>query len=792
MVLLLKLFRRSFQVSQSFSCLPHLKSNAADSNVRTAIFVVKDVECNSCAAGIEKGVKSTVKGVMDVSVNLLARRISVSYDISVSSDEFVKASLEKVGVSVRYISHAGLAGPLTQTLLKLEDSEYSRDAIASLFSGLVGIDRVSLHKGVISVEHFGEKVGVRDMIYALKKVGIAASLYEPPSLSAEKSRKKRRQLIRELLISLALTIPLIMLEYLLPINNVVKVGLETKIYRELTVTALIQLILSCPIQWWIGLKFYKGAFSAIKSRRLNVDVLVCISTTAAFLYSVVAMILSVALTNFVLNEILFVECGILISIILLGKVLESLSKDKAAEALRSLPKLQAQEGRLVTSTIPANDDTNERTEMISAKLIQIGDILKIIPGEKVPADGIVVSGDSSVDESMITGESKPIAKHVGNKVTGGTINQFGIIYIQTIAIGAQSTLGQIMRMVENAQTNKAPIQRYADTLSNYFVPVVVVIAFMVLVLWLSLTLSGVVNLCRDQAECITTTSQNVVFSLLMCINVLVIACPCALGLATPTAVMVGSAVGAKAGILIKSAAALESVFKTDVVAFDKTGTLTFGELTVASYHIVQDVANDSMFWHIIGTLENGSEHPTAKALLKRANEVKTKEFDVVSQFKAIPGEGASATLLVNGSSKADVSIGNRLRMSNISVRIDDQIEMQVRKLEARAQTVVFLAVDNRLWGFVAISDLIRPEAYAVIQKLKTMGVASYLISGDNFRVAKAVGDELGIENVIGGVLPQEKSLKLAEMQRQGHSVVFIGDGVNDAVALAQAGVLQYC
>jgi Cu+-exporting ATPase len=391
-----------------------------------------------------------------------------------------------------------------------------------------------------------------------------------------------------------------------------------------------------------------------------------------------------------------------------------------------------------------------------------------------------------VDESMITGESKPVAKRVGDRVTGGTINQFGVIYVRATAVGAESTLGQIMRMVENAQTNKAPIQRYADTLSNYFVPAVVVISLIVLVVWMSLTLTGVVNLCRGEVGCVISTSRNVVFSLLMWINVLVIACPCALGLATPTAVMVGSAVGAKAGILIKSAAALEAVFKTTVVAFDKTGTLTFGDLRVASYHVVEGATNDATFWHVIGSLENGSEHPTAKALLNRAKEGQVKEFDALSDFKAIPGEGASATLAGKGERGIDVSIGNRLRMTSVNVRLDEDTEVRARQLETRAQTVVFVAVEGRLWGYVAITDAIRPEARTVVEKLKTMGVACYLISGDNFRVARAVGDQLGIENVIGGVLPQEKSLKLAELQRQGHSVVFVGDGVNDAVALAQA------
>ncbi len=741
-----------------------------------------------------------MKGVMNISINLLARQVSVTFDTSVISDDAIKASLQSIGVNVRYIAHAG---DLSQTLLKLEtdDNVQARESVTSALSTLLGVDRVSIHGSVLRIEHIGGKIGARDMISALKAKGLVATLFEVASTSVAKSQKKRKHLLQQLLLSLGLTIPLILFEYLLPINGTVRAGLETKVFRELTVTALVQFALALPIQWWIGLKFYKGAWDAIKSRRLNVDVLVCISTTAAFVYSVIAMILSMALEKFVLNEVLFVECGILISIILLGKVLESLSKDKAAEALRSLPKLQAKEGRLVTSDI-SDKSAAERTEMIPAKLIQIGDLLKVIPGETVPADGNVMFGESSVDESMITGESKPVPKHAGDRVTGGTINQFGVLYVRATAIGAESTLGQIVRMVENAQTNKAPIQRYADSISNYFVPCVVGISIVVLVIWMSLTLTGVVDLCRgfvpfslfpsltfiaySQTGCVTTPAQNVVFSLLMWINVLVIACPCALGLATPTAVMVGSAVGAKAGILIKSAAALESVFKTDIVAFDKTGTLTFGELRVASYHNVS-ADNDSIFWHIIGTLENGSEHPTAKALLKHAQEVREKEFDLVSKFVAIPGEGASATITFTDDRSIEVSIGNRLRMANIGVRLDQDIELRVQRLEARAQTVVFLAVDQRFWGFVAIADLVRPEARHVVQKLKSLGVTSYLISGDNYRVAKAIGDQLGIENIIGGVIPQQKSLKLAELQRQGHSVVFIGDGVNDAVALAQAG-----
>lgn len=750
----------------------------SESNVRIVCFAVKDVECNSCAAGLEGSVRS-VAGVMDVSINLLAQRVSITYDSVISSEEALEEALRSFGMKVRSVVHSG--AELSQTLLALKDpiTAAEKDALRRAFSGLRGIDRISLHEGVLRVEHLSELVGVRDMIGVLKKVSITAMLYEPPSKSAEKSKKKKRTLIRQLIISLALTVPLILLEYLLPLNDTVRNGLETKVFRGLTVTSVVQLVVAVPIQCWIGRKFYEGAWHAIRSKRLNVDVLVCISTTAAFVYSVVAMILSMALPGFVLTEILFVECGILISIILLGKVLESLTKDKAAEALRSLPSLQAQEGRLLTSEHPNME--GETTEMIPAKLIQIGDVLKVIPGEKVPVDGNVIAGESSVDESMITGESKPIAKRVGDRVTGGTINQLGFVYIRATAIGAQSTLGQIMRMVEAAQTNKAPIQRYADTISNYFVPTVVGISVAVFIIWMTLTQLGVVDLCRGMIGCINSTSQNVVFSLLMWINVLVIACPCALGLATPTAVMVGSAVGARNGILIKSAAALESVFKTDVVAFDKTGTLTFGELSVSSYHLTRGASSDQDFWHLIGSFENYSEHPTAKALLGRAKQEQAKDFDVVSNFKAIPGEGISGMI-----GDVNVSIGNRLRMKNCSINLDDEMEMRTRKLEGLAQTVVFLAVGQELWGFVSIVDQIRPEAPAVIARLKELGVVPFLISGDNFRVAKAVGEQLGIENVIGGVLPQEKSLKLAELQRQGHCVVFIGDGVNDAVALSQA------
>lgn len=276
-------------------------------------------------------------------------------------------------------------------------------------------------------------------------------------------------------------------------------------------------------------------------------------------------------------------------------------KGKATEALKSLPKLQAQEGQLVVS----GSDEGERTELISSKLIQVKDILKILPGEKVPTDGEVVKGESCVDESMVAGESAPVQKLAGDRVTGGTINQLGLLYLRATAVGAQTTLIQIVKMVESAQTNKAPIQRYADVLSNVFVPAVVKVSVVVFIIWMTLTQVGVVSLCNigDPIPC---TSRNVVFSLLMWINVLVIACPCALSLATPTAVMVGSAVGAQAGILIKSGAALEPVYKADVIAMDKTGTVTFGNLCVTRFCIFDD-QDSEVFWKVVRSLESGSE-----------------------------------------------------------------------------------------------------------------------------------------------------------------------------------------
>ena len=744
--------------------------------MKESLFTIKDVECNSCAEGLESAMSKN-KGVLSAAVNLLAKRVKVTFDSAVTNDDELTDSLRRLGVEVRDLVHLG-AG-LSQTVLQVPPNT-AESQIGKALATVPGVDRASVLDNLVTVEHFASVVGVRDLINALKAAQIPAQLYEKPSKEESKAKKKRTMLIRMLIISLALTVPLVLLEYLLPLNPTVAAGLDTKIFRNLTVSALVQLVLAIPIQWWIGLKFYKGAWGAISKKRLNVDVLVCISTTAAFVYSVIAMILSMALMDFVLDEILFVECGILISIIFLGKVLENVSKGKAAEALKSLPKLQAQEGRLVLPLDGQQQQQQEKTEMIPSKLIQLRDILKILPGEKVPTDGEVVRGESSVDESMVTGESAPVRKVPGDRVTGGTINQMGMLYMRATAVGAQTTLSQIMKMVEAAQTNKAPIQRYADSISNVFVPVVVGISLAVFIIWMTLTQIGVVSLCRvgDPVPC---TSRNVVFSLLMWINVLVIACPCALGLATPTAVMVGSAVGARAGILIKTGAALESVYKTDVVAMDKTGTITFGELSVTSFRILGN-NEPGAFWSVVRSLESGSEHPTAKPLLKRAEEEKESVELPVKNFRAVAGEGVIGEL---GDGRT-ASIGNRLRMASFGVSIDAEVERAVQYLETLANTTVFVAVKGQLWGYVAIADKIRPEASAVIAKLKEVGITPYLISGDNHRVARAVGQQVGIDHVIGGVLPHEKSLKLLEIQRQGHCVIFVGDGVNDAVALAQA------
>ncbi|OGC50322.1 copper-translocating P-type ATPase [candidate division WWE3 bacterium RIFCSPHIGHO2_01_FULL_40_23] len=517
----------------------------------------------------------------------------------------------------------------------------------------------------------------------------------------------------------------------------------------------IQLVLAFIVQFFVGYDFYLATIPALKHRTANMDTLVALGTSVAFFYSAFVTVFPQVVEGIGIKpEPYFDVSTIIIALILLGRYLEAKAKLRTSEAIKKLIGLQAKTARIVK-------DGREVDVPISEVLI--GDIVRVRPGEKIPVDGVLLEGESSIDESMVTGESIPIDKKAGHTVIGATLNKSGTFLFKASRVGKDTLLSQIIKMVEEAQGSKAPIQRFADLVSSYFVPVVMIIAVLTFVIWYDFG-----------------PAPSFIFALLNTVAVLIIACPCAMGLATPTAVMVGTAKGAENGILIKDARSLEIAHKIRVVVFDKTGTLTKGKPEVTDVIGLNGISEDKVLT-LASSLEKGSEHSLAEAIVNEG-EKKNVAFQKIEKFKVTSGFGVEGEILGQ-----KVLLGNRRLMTNFGINAKEY-EEKVQKLENEGKTVVFLAVDEALYGIVAISDRVKESASGAIQKLKKLGIKIYMITGDNQRAALAIGRSLGIENVLSEVLPDQKEAEIKKIQSGGLTVAMVGDGINDAPALASSDV----
>ncbi|MGO1470129.1 MAG: copper-translocating P-type ATPase [Tissierella sp.] len=506
-----------------------------------------------------------------------------------------------------------------------------------------------------------------------------------------------------------------------------------------------QLILATPVQFIIGYRFYNGAYKALRGGGANMDVLIAMGTSAAYFYSVYNLFAGV-------HEYYFEASATIITLILLGKTFEAVAKGKTSEAIKKLMGLQPK-----TATI--FKDGQEK--VIDIDDLNIGDIVVVKPGEKVPVDGVIVEGTSSLDESMITGESVPIDKEVDDKVIGATINKFGAFKFKATNIGKDTVLSQIIKLVEDAQGSKAPVQRLADKISGIFVPVVIGIAlltFLVFFLGFKDFNTGLIN----------------------AVAVLVIACPCALGLATPTAIMVGTGKGAENGILIKSGEHLERIHEMDTIIFDKTGTITKGEPEVTDVLSFNEFDEDEIL-RIAASVEKASEHPLGQSIVKYGEE-KLGSIVSAENFAAVPGKGLKADF-----EGKNILIGNRKLMNDNSIDIKDK-ESELAKLETEGKTAMLLSINSKLSGIIAVADTIKETSAKAIKELQDMGLTVYMITGDNERTAKAIADEVNVDNILADVLPENKAEKVEALKKEGKHVGMVGDGINDAPALAAANV----
>jgi P-type Cu+ transporter len=508
------------------------------------------------------------------------------------------------------------------------------------------------------------------------------------------------------------------------------------------------LVLATPVQIWLGAQFYKSAWAGLKKFNANMDTLIAVGTSAAYFFSLVATIFPQFFTSAGQPAMVYFDSSaVILTLIILGRYLEARAKGKASEAIKRLIKLQAKTARVLINNVE---------QEILIENVKIGDLIIVKPGEKIPVDGIITEGESSIDESMITGESLPVDKKAGDKVIGATINKMGSFVFKAEKVGQETALAQIIKLVENAQASKAPIQRLADIISGYFVPVVIIIALVTFILWLIF-------------------GPSFAFALIIGVTVLIIACPCALGLATPTAILVGTGKGAEEGILIKNAESLEKMQKIDVIILDKTGTLTKGEPQVNNF-------SSENVLRLAAALESKSEHPLAKAVLKKAEEYKFK-LPKVTNFQAQIGRGIMAKL-----DGKFYYLGNQEFLAQNKIQLSDEDTLVIAGQEHNAQTVLLLADDKNYLGYIALADPIKDEALAAIKKLEENHIEPILMTGDNVRTAEVIATLLGIEKWYGKAKPEDKLAKVQELQAQGLKVAMAGDGINDAPALTQANI----
>jgi Cu+-exporting ATPase len=571
-----------------------------------------------------------------------------------------------------------------------------------------------------TVHYDSAKTNEQAIVQAIKGKGYSVGSAD------EQGEMDRLRLLFE--ISIVFTVPAVLIGMFMMKDSLFFLGLQ------MPFAEIFLFILATPVQFLVGSEFYKGAWKALKNFSANMDTLIAMGTSAAYFYSVYLVWFSNKPGQY------FEAVTVIITLVLLGRLLEARAKSKTSEAIKKLIGMSAKTATIIRGRKEVKIPLDE---------VQAGDIVFVKPGEKIPVDGTIIEGSTSIDESMITGESIPSTKKKGDEVIGATINKHGAFKFKATKVGKNTTLARIIKLIEEAQGRKAPIQRFADMISSYFVPAVIIIAIITFIFW--------------------TIAMDTTFGMITAVSVLVIACPCALGLATPTAIMVGTGLGARNGILIKGGDALETAHKLKYIVLDKTGTITKGEPTVTD--IVGKVLN------IAASIEKNSEHPLAEAIVKAAK----GRLQKATNFKAIPGHGVSAKV-----GKDLYYLGNKrlMKKQNVSIK---KLEDQIEKFENEGKTAMILAKKKIAVGVIAVADIVKDTSKEAIMRLKNIGLDVYMITGDNERTANAIAKQVGIDNVFAEVLPEEKSNYVKKLQKQG-KVAMVGDGINDAPALAQADI----
>jgi Cu+-exporting ATPase len=709
---------------------------------------VTGMSCASCVAKIEKGL-SKIRGIADAKVNFATEKATITFDPSqVRMGDFVaaikdlgyEAGVEKVTLPVQGMSCASCVKKVEKAL-----------------NGLEGVVQATVNFATerASVQYIPGAVSREDFRRAVKEAGYEILDVETGKKEDVVDREKAareaefRKLKRKFLAGVILVIPVFILAYwkTLGLSNIYNLSREVNFY--------LQLLFQTPVQFWVGWLFYVGAWKTARHKSTDMNTLIAVGTSAAYGYSVLAIFFPWIFTaQGLAAEVYFDTAGAIIVLILLGRLLEARAKGQTSEAIKKLIGLQAKTARVIR-------DGQEKD--IPVEEVALGDVVVVRPGEKIPVDGVVKEGHSSIDESMVTGESIPVEKSRGDEVIGATINKTGTFKLEAVKVGKDTMLAQIIKMVEEAQGSKPPIARLADVIASYFVPAVIGIALITFFVWYFL----------GPAPALT-------YAVLNFVAVLIIACPCALGLATPTSIMVGTGKGAESGVLIRGGEALETAHKLTTIVMDKTGTLTKGQPSVTDI-IETDGYKKGEILRYAASAEKGSEHPLGEAIVNEAQEENIPLIDPKS-FNAIAGHGIEAT--IDGKS---LLLGNAKLMRDRGTWISEA-EGRSEELSKQGKTPMFVAIDRKMVGIIAVADTLKENSRETVEALHRMGIEVAMITGDNRRTAEAIARQIGVDRVLAEVLPEGKAEEVKKLQAEGKKVAMVGDGINDAPALAQADV----
>ena len=704
---------------------------------------IEGMTCSACSNRVERFVRK-MDGVEEANVNFATETLNVVYDENKINQSDIENTVVKAGYGVKK--------NIKNYIFKVEGMTCSACAnrVERVTKKLNGVEVASVNFATesLSVTIDEDQVGYAEIKAAVDKAGYKL-IGEENNVKEDKKIDEIKVLLTRFILSACFAVPLLIIS----MGHMVGMPLPEIIdpMKNSLNFALIQLVLTLPVML-IGYKFYKIGIKNLFKLSPNMDSLIAVSTLAAFIYGIYGIYrINVGDTHYAMH-LYFESAAVILTLITLGKYLEAVSKGKTSQAIKVLMGLSPKTAVVIRGNVE---------KLIPIEEVIVGDIVLVKPGEKLPVDGEVIEGSTSIDESMLTGESIPVEKTVGSTVIGASINKTGFIKYRATKVGKDTALAQIVKLVEEAQGSKAPIAKLADVISAYFVPIVMGLAVISSIAWY-------------------IAGETPVFSLTIFIAVLVIACPCALGLATPTAIMVGTGKGAEYGVLIKGGEALETAHEIKTIVFDKTGTITEGKPVVTD--IIADGISEDELLMLAASAEKGSEHPLGEAIVKKAEE-KNIELKSLEDFKAIPGHGISVK--IDGK---EILLGNIKLIKDKNLELDEKLFSSSEKLANEGKTPMFIAVDGVLRGIIAVADVVKPSSKEAIKILHDMGIKVAMITGDNKKTAEAIGHQVGIDIILAEVLPEDKAREVKKLQGENVKVAMVGDGINDAPALAQADI----